>query len=84
MPNQCCHAVRCKYLADFLVRFLGKKPQTLLIPIYSATVPYDTLHAYRIANTTYFEKNTYVHMTYFELCSVFHIFSMHLSSSLSV
>jgi len=23
-----------KYLADFLVEFLGKKPQTLLIPIY--------------------------------------------------
>jgi len=31
-----------KYLADFLVEFLGKKPQTLLIPIYSTTVPYDT------------------------------------------
>ena len=30
-----------KYLADFLVEFLGKKPQTLLIPIYSATVLYD-------------------------------------------
>ena len=26
MPNQCCHAVR---KADFLVGFLGKKPQTL-------------------------------------------------------
>jgi len=24
-----------KHLADFLVEFLGKKPQTLLIPIYS-------------------------------------------------
>ena len=30
-----------KYLADFLVGFLGKKPQTLLIPIYSTTVLYD-------------------------------------------
>jgi len=32
-----------KYLADFLVRFLGKKPQTLLIPIYSTTILYDAL-----------------------------------------
>jgi len=24
MPNQCFHAVRSKYLADFLVEFLGK------------------------------------------------------------
>ena len=31
-----------KYLVDFLVGFLDKKPQTLLIPIYSITVPYDT------------------------------------------
>ena len=31
-----------KYLADFLVGFLGKKPQTLLIPMYSTTVLYDT------------------------------------------
>ena len=30
-----------KYLLDFLVGFLGKKPQTLLIPIYSTTVLYD-------------------------------------------
>ena len=30
-----------KYLADLLVEFLGKKPQTLLIPIYSTTVLYD-------------------------------------------
>jgi len=30
-----------KYLADFLVGFLGKKPQTLLIPTYSTTVLYD-------------------------------------------
>ena len=27
-----------KYLADFLVGFLGKKPQTLLIPIYSTVI----------------------------------------------
>ena len=27
-----------KYLVDFLVGFLGKKPQTLLIPIYSTTI----------------------------------------------
>ena len=32
-----------KYLADFLVGFLGKKPQTLLIPIYSITILYDNL-----------------------------------------
>ena len=39
MPNQCSES---KYLADFLVGFLGKKPQTLtLIPIYSTTVLYD-------------------------------------------
>ena len=30
MPNQCCHAV--------YVRFSGKKPQTLMIPIYSTTI----------------------------------------------
>ena len=30
-----------KYLADFLVGFLGKKSQILLIPIYSTTVLYD-------------------------------------------
>ena len=30
-----------KYLADFSVGFLGKKHQTLLIPIYSTTVLYD-------------------------------------------
>ena len=30
-----------KYLADFLGGFLGKKPQTLLIPIYNTTVLYD-------------------------------------------
>ena len=29
-----------KYLADFLMRFLGKKPQTLLIPIYSTILYY--------------------------------------------
>ena len=37
-----------KYLVDFLVGFLGKKPQTLLIPMYSTTVLYDignALHA---------------------------------------
>ena len=28
---------------DFLVRFLGKNPQTLLIPIYSTTALYDNL-----------------------------------------
>ena len=33
-----------KYLADFLVGFLGKKPQTLLISIYSTTVLYDKTH----------------------------------------
>ena len=31
-----------KYLADLWVGFLGKKPQTLLIPIYSTTVLYDS------------------------------------------
>ena len=41
MPNQCCHAVRSKYLANLWVGLLGKKPQTLLIPIYSTTVLYD-------------------------------------------
>ena len=30
-----------KYLADLWVGFLGKKPQTLLIPIYSTTILYD-------------------------------------------
>ena len=34
MSNQYCHAVRSKYLVDFLVGFLGKKIKTLLIPIY--------------------------------------------------
>ena len=33
-----------KYLADFSVGFLGKKPQTLSIPIYSTTVLYDKHH----------------------------------------
>ena len=32
-----------KYLADFLVGFLGKRPQTLLIPIYSTTILYDKI-----------------------------------------
>ena len=31
-----------KYLVDFLVGFLGKKPQILLFPIYSTIVLYDT------------------------------------------
>ena len=35
----CCQKVNI--LADFLVGFLGKKPQTLLIPIYSTTLLYD-------------------------------------------
>ena len=30
-----------EYLTDFLVGLLGKKPQTLSIPIYSTTVLYD-------------------------------------------
>ena len=34
-----------KYLADFLVGFLGKKPQTLWIPIYSTTVLYDSIYS---------------------------------------
>jgi len=34
-----------KYLVDFLVGFSGKKPQTLLIPIYSTTVLYDYMTA---------------------------------------
>jgi len=38
MPNQYCHGAETKYLADFIVGFLGKKPQTLLIPIYSTTI----------------------------------------------
>ena len=35
-----------KYLLDFLVGFLDKKPQTLLIPIYSTTVLYDKFNFY--------------------------------------
>ena len=38
MPNQCCHAVTD--LVDFLAGILGKKPQALLIPIYSTTSYY--------------------------------------------
>ena len=34
-----------KYLADFLVGFLGKKPQTLLFTIYSTTILYDNLQS---------------------------------------
>ena len=37
-----------KYLADFLVGFLGKKPQTLL----STTILYDTLSNLRTQNAT--------------------------------
>ena len=33
-----------KYLVDFLVEFLGKKPQTLLIPIY-VVLPYYMIYA---------------------------------------
>jgi len=32
MPNQCCHAVRNKYLVDLYLGFFSKKPQTLVIP----------------------------------------------------
>ena len=38
MPNQCCHAVKKKCLADLLVEYFGKKPQTLTIPIYSTSI----------------------------------------------
>ena len=41
MPNQCCHAVKKLIFGGFLVGFFGKKPQILLIPIYSTTVLYD-------------------------------------------
>jgi len=35
------NAAMRKHLTDCLVGFLGKKPQTLLIPIYSTTLLYD-------------------------------------------
>ena len=38
MPNQCCHVVT-KYW--FLGGILDKKPQTLMIPIYSTTALFD-------------------------------------------
>ena len=45
MPNNAAMLSKSKYLADFLVEFLGKKPQTLLIPIYSTTVLYDEMES---------------------------------------
>jgi len=41
MPNQCCHAVTKSILGWFVGGISGKKFQTLMIPIYSATVLYD-------------------------------------------
>jgi len=44
MSNQCCHAVtKLIILGWFVGGVLGKKPQTLMIPIYSITVLYDTV-----------------------------------------
>jgi len=44
MPNQCSHMSESKCLANFLVGFWGKKPQTLLrIPIYSTTILYENI-----------------------------------------
>ena len=43
MSNQCCHAVTKLILGWFVG---GKKPQTLMIPIYSTTVLYDVVLLY--------------------------------------
>jgi len=50
MPNQCCHVVT--KLRGLQVEFSGKKTQTLVIPIYSTTILYDTIVLY--------DKSTYV------------------------
>ena len=41
-----------KYLADFLVGFLGKKPQTLLIPTYTIVL-HDKVNNYLLAFQSY-------------------------------
>ena len=45
MSNQCCHAVTKLILGWFVG---GKKPQTLMIPIYSTIVLYDNCILYMV------------------------------------